>query len=187
MNLLSLLFIAIGLSIDSFVVSVSSGICISELNKKHILKISGFLAIFQTIMPIIGWSLGIGFRKYIESYDHWIAFSLLGLLGLKMIYGGFYPHNSGKKFNPLNNIVLLTMSFATTIDALIVGISFAFLNISIIKSSLIIGITTFIFSATGILFGNQIKAKARTGVEIFGGLILISIGVEILIQHLYKI
>jgi manganese efflux pump family protein len=185
MNFFSILFIAVGLSIDSFVVSVSSGLCISEINKRNILKIAGFLAVFQTLMPLIGWSLGIGFRKYIESFDHWIAFGLLGFLGLRMIYSGVFPHKSKKRFDPLNNMVLITMSVATTIDALLVGISFGFLNIPIIKSCLIIGVVTFIFSATGILFGNKIKSAARAGFEIFGGLILISIGTNILFHHLY--
>jgi len=185
MSFLTLLLIAIGLSMDSLAVSISSGLAICNLCIKNILKIAGTLAIFQAVMPVIGWSIGFSFRKYIENYDHWIAFVLLGFLGLKMIYEGLFPDKVEKKFNPLNNLVLISMAFATTIDALIVGVSFAFLNVSIVFSSIVIGIVTFIFSATGIIFGNKLKLFTKSKVEITGGLILIAIGVKILIEHLY--
>jgi manganese efflux pump family protein len=185
MSFWTLLIIAVGLSMDSFAVSLSCGLTICNLCKENIFKIAGFLAISQTIMPIIGWLIGFSFRKYIESYDHWFALGLLSILGLKMIYEGLFPHKVVKKFNPLNNGVLLTMCLATTIDALVIGISFALLHVSIIFSSVTIGIVTFIFSATGILIGNKIKSFSQSKVLIAGGLILIGIGIKILLNHIY--
>ena len=184
MALYSLIILAIGLSMDSFAVSISSGIAIKKFRFFSASQIAFFMAFFQGGMPLIGWWLGVGFRKYIVDYDHWIAFFLLLMLGLKMIYEGIYPDkNSDNKRNPLNIMVLITLAIATSIDALAVGVGLAFLDISMLHPVLIIAFTTFIFSFLGVWIGTQFGRKFNSGIEIAGGIILIFIGTKILVEH----
>ena len=184
MDIISIILIAIGLSLDSFAVSVTNGLTIKDLNVKRILTISFSLAIFQALMPLIGWFAGIGVEKYIKEYDHWIAFLLLSFIGVKMIYEGF-KKNDIEKDTELKILTLIGQSFATSIDAFAVGISFALLNLSILISILIIGLITFIFSITGLQLGKYFGKRVGESVEILGGIVLICIGLKILIEHLY--
>jgi manganese efflux pump family protein len=182
MDIITIILIAIGLSMDSLAVSIASGVSIKCFKIKDILKIAFFLAIFQGIMPLVGWFAGVGFKQYITEIDHWIAFGLLSYLGIKMIIDGF-KSNQEKDCNPLKFPVLIGLSIATSIDALAVGISFAFLNISILIPVLIIGITTFLFSFLGVLVGIRFGQKYNFRIEIIGGIILVGIGVKILLEH----
>ncbi|MCF8297550.1 MAG: manganese efflux pump MntP family protein [Saprospiraceae bacterium] len=184
MDILSIILIAIGLSMDSFAVSITNGLCIKELNLKRILTICFFLAIFQAVMPVIGWFAGIGVEKYIKEIDHWVAFILLSLIGAKMIYDGA-KKNAESKDIELKILTLIGQSFATSIDAFAVGISFAILDISIVTPVLIIGIITFGFSLLGLYLGKCFGKRIGKSVEIFGGIVLIGIGIKILIEHLY--
>jgi len=184
MDIISIILIAIGLSMDSFAVSVTNGLTIRDLNVKRIITISFSLAIFQALMPLIGWFAGIGIEKYIKEFDHWIAFLLLSFIGVKMIYEGLKKKDI-EKDTELKILVLIGQSFATSIDAFAVGISFAFLNLSIITPVLIIGLITFIVSIIGLQLGKYFGKRIRKSAEIIGGIVLLGIGFKILIEHLY--
>lgn len=184
MDILSIILIAIGLSMDSFAVSVTNGLTIRDLNVKRVLTISFSLAIFQALMPLVGWLAGIGVEEYIKEYDHWIAFALLAFIGIKMIYEGFQKDEDAKDAE-LKILRLIGQSFATSIDAFAVGISFAFLNLSIATPVFIIGIVTFIASIIGLQLGKYFGKKIGKSLEVFGGIVLLGIGFKILIEHLY--
>ncbi len=183
MDFITLILIAIGLSMDSFAVSLANGLTIKDLNAKRILLISFSLAFFQSLMPLIGWFAGVGVEKHIREFDHWIAFFLLLLIGGKMIYEALQK-SGHEKNTELKMMKLVAQSLATSIDAFAVGISFALLNLSIIKPILLIGLVTFLLSIIGLQLGKYFGRKIGKSVEIFGGVVLIGIGVKILIQHL---
>ncbi len=183
LEFITVLFIAVGLCFDSFAVSVSSGLMMKHITFYNATKIAFSLAFFQGLMPLIGWLAGKSISSYLLAYDHWIAFCLLFLLGIKMIIES-QKSDEEKTFNPLNFWVLLTMSIATSIDALVVGLSFAFLKTNIYLSLIIIGSVTFIAAMLGILFGKKAGHKLGRHMEILGGVILMLIGVKILVEHL---
>ena len=184
METISIILIAIGLSMDSFAVSVTNGLTIANLTIRKILTISFSLALFQGLMPLLGWYAGMGIERYIQEIDHWVAFVLLGIIGIKMIYEGLNKSENAN-VSELNPMTLLTQSLATSIDAFVVGISFALLGWAIIKPILIIGVTTLIFSLIGLQVGQYLGRKAGKSATIIGGLVLIGIGTKILIEHLY--
>lgn len=186
MELLTILLIAISLSFDTFAVSVSSGLILKQIDFYKASRIAIVLAVFQALMPVIGWLLGIGVKEYAEQFDHWIAFTILGLLGLKMIYESFKTNPEERQFNPLDIKVMLGMAIATSIDALIVGFSFALLNFKIVLSVGIIGSVTYIVAMLGMLFGKNMGARMGQRMEFMGGLMLILIGVKILVEHLTR-
>lgn len=177
-------FVAFGLAMDAFAVSVSRGITVRHLKIDQALRIALFFGSFQAIMPVIGWLAGLSLRDFISDFDHWIAFGLLSFIGCKMIYEAFGMEEEKKEANPLNVSVLLVLSVATSIDALAVGVSFAFLKISIVTPVLVIGIVTFLLSFLGASVGNRLGHFFEKKIEILGGLILIGIGVKILVDHL---
>ncbi len=181
MNTVTILIISIGLAMDAFAVSISSGIAIKKLKIKNFIKIGSFFGIFQGIMPVLGWSLGRSFSKYIESYSRWIAFFLLVLIGGKMIYESFIIKETEKETDILSMINLLFLAIATSIDALAVGIAFSVLDINIIKPAIIIGGVTFIMSVIGVYIGDKLGDLFGKKIEIAGGLILILIGIKILV------
>jgi manganese efflux pump family protein len=182
MHILTILIIAIGLSFDTFAVSVSSGVILPKIRFYEGIRIAIVLALFQALMPLIGWLAGKGIVGYAKALDHWIAFILLSGLGLKMIYESF-SKDEDRKLNPLQLKVRISMAIATSIDALIVGFSFAFLEYRIVISTLIIGSVTFLVSMLGLLFGKKVGERLGKRMEIIGGIILIGIGVKILIEH----
>ncbi len=184
MDTLSIILIAIGLSMDSFAVSITNGLTIRELNTKRILFISLSFATFQALMPLIGWFAGMGVEKYIKEIDHWIAFLLLSFIGIKMIYEGLKKTNA-ERDTEMKILTVFGQSFATSIDAFAIGISFAILDLEIVTPILIIGLVTFIFSLAGLQLGKYFGKKLGKSFEILGGLVLIGIGLKILIEHLY--
>ena len=184
MDILTLLFIALGLSMDAFAVSITSGITIKEQRLNHALRIGLFFGSFQALMPLIGWLAGLSLRDLISGVDHWVAFGLLSLIGGKMIYGATKIGSDKKDANPLSVFVLLILSIATSIDALAVGLSFAFLKISVATPIIVIGFVTFVLSFLGVLVGNKLGHFFEKKMEIVGGLVLIGIGIKILIEHL---
>ena len=184
MDTLSLLLIAFGLAMDAFAVSISNGITIKHQRTNHALRIGIFFGSFQALMPLIGWSAGLTLRDLISGVDHWIAFGLLSLIGCKMIYESTKMDAQKKETFSLSLWMLLMLSIATSIDALAVGISFAFLNISIVTPIIVIGTVTFMLSFLGVLIGNKAGHFFERKIEVIGGLILIGIGVKILIGHL---
>lgn len=184
MEFLTIFLIAIGLSADSFAVSITSGLVLNKIDFRNAAKIAFSLGFFQALMPTLGWLIGIKIETYIKDIDHWIAFSLLTIIGIKMILESLKSNEEDKNFNPLNPKILLMMSLATSIDALVVGISFAFISYNWFVSGFIIGAVTFIISMLGILFGKKMGSRFGNKMEIVGGIILIFIGVRILFQHL---
>ncbi|TAJ12290.1 manganese efflux pump [Marinilabiliaceae bacterium JC017] len=184
MDTYSIILIAIGLSMDSLAVSITNGLTIKDLNAKKVLTISSSLAIFQALMPLFGWLTGIGVEKYIREVDHWIAFVLLSFIGAKMIYESFQSKETVNNVE-LKPVTLIAQSVATSIDAFAVGISFAIMNFSIATPVVIIGLVTFGFSLMGLQLGKFFEKYLGKSVEVFGGLVLIGIGVKILVEHLF--
>jgi putative Mn2+ efflux pump MntP len=179
-----IILIALGLSVDSFAVSVSCGIK-SKINKlKDGAKIALVFGVFQGLMPVIGWTVGMSLKQFIEGIDHWIAFGLLLAIGLKMIYESHIKNEFEEECRVLKKSTLFFLGLATSIDALAVGIGFAFLEIPIVIATLIIGGITIMCSFIGFMIGNKIGHLFEKRMQILGGLILIFIGIKILIEHL---
>lgn len=186
MSILVLLLIAVGLAMDCFAVSLSCSIAKPNINKTLIFKVAIVFAVFQSAMPVLGWFLGILFKPYMEKLDHWVSFSILLIIGLKMIGEALKKKPGDQCFDFTNNWILLSLAIATSIDAFIIGVSFAFLDVNILQAVLVIGVVTFILSLFGIQIGKKFGLYVSSKwAEILGGLILIFLGTKILIQHLY--
>lgn len=174
--------LAFSVSLDAFSVSITQ----SKQKKfiKSALITSALFGIFQTVMPLIGWLAGSQFKNLITNIDHWIAFFLLLIIGMKMIFEGMKPVNNKtiKNFNYTN---VLMLAIATSIDALVIGITFAFIKTDVLTAVILFGAVTFIMSLTGSFLGKQIRKIVGSKMEIVGGIILISIGTKILIEHLF--
>lgn len=188
MGFIELLLIAIGLSMDAFAVSVCKGLNMKKVNYKHTFFISLYFGGFQALMPLIGWALGTQFEKYITNIDHWIAFALLSIIGIQMILESIKKDTEDNicciNADKINHKELFMLAIATSIDALTIGITFAFLNVSIITPITVIGICTFILSWVGVIIGNKFGAKYKSKAEFSGGAILILIGLKVLLEHL---
>lgn len=182
MEIAELLIIAVGVSMDAFAVSICKGLSVQHLKPKHALSTSLWFGGFQALMPLIGYFLGMSFADLVESVDHWIAFILLGIIGANMIKESF-SKDCGCVAPDFSFKTMLAMAVATSIDALAIGVSFAFLGVNIWHAIVCIGLTTGAFSAVGVcignLFGNRYKSKA----EFAGGFILIVMGIKILLEH----
>lgn len=185
MEFITIFVIAISLSFDTFAVSVSSGLVLRKIDFINASKIALTFAGFQAAMPVLGWLAGTGVKSYAENIDHWIAFFILALLGGKMIRESFDTDPKNRTANPLNIKVMITMAIATSIDALIVGFSFALLDYKILVSISIIGTVTYIVAMLGILFGKNIGSRMGRRMEVLGGVMLMLIGLKILIEHLF--
>ena len=187
MDLLTLLTLAVGLAMDAFAVSICKGLAMREKVLKKGIIVGLWFGGFQALMPFLGWALGIRFQKYITSVDHWITFFLLLFIGGKMVIEAVRDKDVqeiGAKDLPLDHKEMLLLAVATSIDALAVGITFAFLNVSIMEACLIIGCTTFVLSVIGVVVGNFFGTRYKRKAEIAGGVILILIGLKILLEHL---
>lgn len=185
---IELFLLGIGLAMDAFAVSVCKGLGMRRLNKKQTLIIGLYFGGFQALMPLIGWLLGSQFQKYITSIDHWIAFILLSFIGGKMMIEAIREWNEEETVNvmdaPLDHKNMLVLAVATSIDALAVGITFAFLDTPIIEAITIIGITTMVISIIGVVVGNFFGSRYKSKAEFIGGLILVLLGLKILLEHL---
>ena len=184
MGFVELFLIGVGLSMDAFAVSVCKGLNMKTLNRKHALVIGLFFGGFQGIMPLLGWLLGKQFERYITAFDHWIAFVLLAVIGANMIKESFSKEEECPD-SSFGFKTMLTLAVATSIDALAVGVTFAFLDVSIVPAVLLIGVTTFVCSAVGVKIGNVFGNRFQSKAEFLGGLVLIAIGLKILIEHLF--
>ena len=184
MGIISILLIAVGLAMDSLAVSISGGIVMRPFCMRQSLRLALTMGIFQGGMTLLGWLMGVSFRSYITAFDHWIAFILLGFLGGKMIYESFGEEET--TISSFSTKTLLTLGVATSIDALAVGVSMAFLKTSIYFPAFIIGFVTFALSLIGVISGYRFGKIKGINVELFGGIILIAIGVKILIEHLME-
>jgi len=183
MGFIDLLLIAVALSMDAFAVSICKGLSVTKLKPRHSLIAGAYFGGFQALMPVIGFLLGFKFEKFIVSVDHWIAFVLLGVIGANMIKEALSKdeEETDADFSPR---AMLPMAVATSIDALAVGITFAFLSVDIVTAACLIGVTTFILSAMGVVVGNVFGSKYKSKAELLGGVVLILIGLKILLEHL---
>ena len=184
MELISIIFIAVGLAMDAFAVSIVSGSVYRQLHVKHALRMSAFFGGFQALMPLIGSLAGLSAKDYIADYDHWIAFGILGAVGGKMIYESFKIKSVEENLDPSNIVVLLILSVATSIDALAVGLTLSLIVRSIVIAVIVIGLVTFALSYLGVWIGKRFGHFFENKIEIIGGLILIGPGIKILIEHL---
>lgn len=182
MGIAELLIIAIGLSMDAFAVSICKGLSVQKVRPVHVIKTGIWFGGFQALMPVAGYFLGVSFAGFVSSVDHWIAFILLGIIGGNMIKESSHKDEeiADPDFSPKT---MLAMAVATSIDALAVGVSFAFLKVNIWEAVLMIGVTTFVFSGAGVLIGNFFGARWKSKAEFAGGFILIAMGLKILLEH----
>ena len=183
MSFVELLLIAIGLSMDAFSVSICKGLTTKKFSWRMALVCGLWFGFFQALMPIIGYFLGAQFQEMIEAYDHWIAFGLLFLIGANMIREAVWGKEESQD-GSLGFKTMLLLAIATSIDALAVGVSFACIRVKLWSSVIVIGLTTFVFSVLGVKIGNVFGSKFKKNAEIFGGIILILIGLKILLEHL---
>ena len=183
MGLLELFILAVGLSMDAFAVSVCKGLSVKKMEPKHALICGAYFGGFQALMPTIGYLLGSQFESMITQIDHWIAFVLLGIIGINMIREAFSGDEESSN-DLLDCKTMFPLAVATSIDALAVGITFAFLNVHIIPAVSFIGVITFIIAAAGVKIGNIFGTRYKSKAELAGGIILILLGVKILLEHL---
>ncbi|MEG0750847.1 MAG: manganese efflux pump MntP family protein [Oscillospiraceae bacterium] len=184
MSFFELLLVSVALAMDAFAVSMCKGLAMRTLNRRNAAIIALFFGCSQAVMPIVGWLLARSFERYITRFDHWVAFVLLTIIGINMIADTRKDDRCPDDGGLLNYRELLLLSFATSIDALAVGITLAFLNTEILSSACIIGVTTFAISFFGVCIGNRFGAKYKDRAQLIGGVVLIAIGVRILIDHL---
>lgn len=179
---IELFAIAVGLSMDAFAVAVGNGLCVSGVSFRHALRTGLFFGGFQALMPLIGYFLGDQFEDSLTSVDHWVIFGLLVIIGVSMILES--RKDDCEKCQVMNLKNMMLMSLATSIDALAVGITFAFLHADIYKCVAVIGLTTFVLSSVGVVIGNLFGSRFKSKAEIAGGIVLILIGTKILLEHM---
>jgi len=186
MGLLELFILAVGLSMDAFAVSVCKGLSLRRITLQNASLVGLYFGIFQAAMPLIGYLLGVQFQSKITTIDHWIAFILLSIIGGKMIYESLHKKEEicEECNGDLGFRTMVVLAVATSIDALAVGVTFAFLKVNILQAVGFIGAVTFILSAVGVKIGHIFGSKYQAKAELAGGLILILMGVKILIEHL---
>lgn len=185
MSLIELFVIAVGLSMDAFAVAVGKGLTMRKAGFKKMLTVGLYFGVFQAVMPLIGYFAGSLFAGLITSFDHWIAFALLALIGGKMIYESFQQDDGEELAEAaLTPKEMLPLAVATSIDALAVGVSFAFLRVDIVPAVLFIGTVTLVLSMAGVKIGNLFGARFKAKAEFAGGVILVLMGIKILLEHL---
>ena len=183
MTLLELFILAVGLSMDAFAVAVCKGLAIGKIQWKHVVIVGLWFGGFQALMPLIGWLLGSSFAEYIAAVDHWIAMILLVLIGANMVRESL--DKDPEHVNPSLGVkTMFVMAVATSIDALAVGVTFAFLEVRILQAVTFIGVVTFLLSALGVKIGSIFGTKYKSKAELTGGVILILLGIKILLEHL---
>ena len=183
MEIAELLIIAVGVSMDAFAVSVCKGLSVQNIRPKHAALTAVWFGGFQALMPVIGYYLGVSFADFVSNVDHWIAFILLGIIGGNMIKESVHKDDDLHVAPDFSFRTMFAMAVATSIDAFAVGVSFAFLKVNIWEAVVLIGITTVVFSAVGVLIGNFFGARWKSNAEFIGGFILIAIGLKILLEH----
>ena len=184
MGLTEIFLIGIGLSMDAFAVSVCKGLSVNKIKPKHCFITGLYFGGFQALMPFLGYILGAQFKSLIMNFDHWIAFVLLSLIGANMIKES-YGESCENVDSSFGVKTMLPLAVATSIDALVIGVTFAFLQVDIFSAITLIGLTTFSLSIVGLKFGNAFGLKFRSKAELLGGIVLILMGVKILIEHLF--
>ena len=190
MNFLSTALLALAMSTDAFAAAIGKGAALKKPKFSEALRTGLIFGIIETLTPLFGWAIGRGATQYVAAWDHWIAFSLLLLLGLHMIYAGLKEDESesesiGEKPNKHGLIVLVVTAFATSIDAMAVGVGLAFINVNIIVTAAAIGLATFTMVTIGFMLGRMLGVMVGKRAEIFGGVVLIGVGCYILYEHIY--
>ena len=183
MGLIEIIFIGIGLAMDAFAVSVCKGLSMKKINWKNAIIIAIYFGIFQALMPVVGYFLGTAFSSIVESVDHWIAFILLAAIGGNMIKEST-DDEVEKRNDNVDFRTMIVLAIATSIDALAVGVTFAFFKVNLVLAIILIGIITFALSILGVIIGNKFGDKLQNKAELTGGIILILIGLKILLEHL---
>jgi putative Mn2+ efflux pump MntP len=181
---LNVLGIAIGLAMDAFAVSIAAGIILERVTARHVFRLSWHFGLFQFLMPIVGYLAGRTLAAQVDAYDHWFAFGLLTLVGGKMLIDAWLRDDDEDRPDPTRGWSLVTLSVATSIDALAVGLSLAFLGVPIILPSVVIGLVALLLTAVGITFGGRLFRHWGRGAEVLGGVVLLLIGLRVLISHL---
>ena len=185
MSLPSLLLIAFGVSADAFAVALTQGLRMRRRVLRNAFVIAGAFALFQVAMPLIGWSIGTLFAGYITAVDHWVAFALLAVIGGRMVWEALIARpDAAAEPSGLDLRRLIVLSVATSVDALAVGISFAFLDVNIWAAVALVGVTTLVLSVAAVLIGHRVGARFKKPAELAGGVVLIVIGVQVLLEHL---
>ena len=184
MDWLYVLGVAIGLSMDALAVSIAAAMSLSRITPRHVFRLAFHFGLFQFMMPVLGWFLGSSVASLIRDYDHWVAFGLLLFVGGKMLWEAWRGEDRAARTDPSRGWMLVTLSVATSIDALAVGLSMAFLDVAILGPSVVIGLVTGSLSALGVTFGGRLGSRWSESAEVVGGCVLIGIGARILYTHL---
>ncbi len=184
MNFLDILIIALSMSMDAFAVSLGAGTHERTNGPRPTFRLAFHFGLFQFLMPILGWFAGMTILRYISAYDHWVAFILLGFVGIRMIRSGIQPNSDEQKNDPSRGWTLVLLALATSIDALAIGFSLGLVGVTIWYPAVVIGVVTGLISWLGIRLGNRLGARFGKRMEIIGGIILILMGVRILLSHL---
>lgn len=184
MTLIAVLGIAVGLAMDATAVAIATSVRLGRVSRRQVFRFAFHFALFQAVMPVMGWFAGRGLKEYIESWDHWVAFVLLGLIGGKAIVDVFREEDGDTDVSdPTRGFSLIALSVATSIDALAVGLSFAVLKVEIWYPALVIGVVTAALTVLGMLVGARLGRRFGLRVRVLGGVILIAIGIKILVEH----
>ncbi len=183
MGLIELIFLSIGLAMDAFAVSVCKGLSVQHIKAKHVLICGLWFGGFQVLMPLIGYLVGYQFRDLIQAYDHWIAFILLSIIGINMIREAL-KKDEEEQNSDFGFKSMILLAIATSIDALVIGVTFAFINVNIVLALCLIGVITFVISAAGVKIGNVFGSRYRSKAELAGGIVLILLGIKIILEHL---
>jgi len=184
MTFLEIIVIAVALAMDAFSVSLAAAAAGFAGNRRATFRLSFHFGLFQALMPVLGWSLGLSVEPYIARFDHWVAFGLLGLVGLRMIFAGLHPEAPSRTSDPSRGWTLVMLSAATSIDALAVGLTLAALKVSVIYPAAVIGLITGGMCIFAIAAGRRIGSRLGDSAQIAGGLILTLIGIRVLLSHL---
>ena len=179
-----MLVIAVALAMDAFAVALSTGVVLPVLTGRHLFRLSFHFGLFQGLMPIIGWLIGARIYHYVASFDHWLAFGLLMFIGVRMIREAFDHDEKSQRRDPTRGITLVTLSVATSIDALVVGLTLGVLQIDVWYPALVIGLVAALFTIVGMMLGRRVGALWGQRMEVFGGILLCCLGAKILIEHL---
>jgi putative Mn2+ efflux pump MntP len=180
----TILGLAVGLAMDALAVAVATGLLLRRPNQGHVLRLAFHFGLFQFLMPVVGWLAGRTVEAYIRDVDHWVAFALLSFVGGKMLLEARRGKEEAPSGDPTRGLMLLVLSIATSIDALAVGLSMAFLHVSIWLPSVVIGLVAFAFTAAGVVLGARVGRTLGRWPEVVGGVVLLAIGAKILAEHL---
>lgn len=186
MHWINLLGISLGLAMDAFAVSIAVGLMLDKITPRHVFRLSFHFGLFQFLMPILGYLAGERVAVYIRDYDHWIAFALLGYVGGKMLWEAGHEKKASPDHDPTRGLTLVGLSVATSIDALAVGLSMAFVGITVWIPSVVIGLVAAAMTAIGLMLSNRIGSRWGRCAETVGGIVLILIGLRVLITHLMQ-